>query len=491
MRKRPRVQKKSEKPNKKLHSNVVKEPEDIRELEYEDHGEDEYDSESEAVYHSGSSVGEAEEWEDFKNLRLEETKDGEISLVNDPSYNAMEEEKIEPEEEKEIWTGDPRQIKQGEILDFENEAYELFYRTSVEWSCLSLDNIKGPEMCTGFPYTIYLVSGTQAPEGQNKVYVMKWSELYKTQYDDKSASEEDSSEEEAEEGDEAKMDYVEFSHHGVVNRIRANQDFNAVATWSEKGVVNIFDLSSPLKKLESANGVVKSRAVVVNTFNVHNEGYGLCWGYNGTLYAGGEGIHMFEYNGSQWSHSKTYNGHKDAVEDIQRSPTEQTVFASCSCDKSIKIWDTRVATADAQITMPNAHESDVNVISWNTQEASQIASGSDDCSFKVWDLRFSQQQAASIKWHSDSITSICWNPMDSCELVVASADDRITVWDLSVEAEGEIEPGYPPQLLFIHQGQEDVKEVMYHPDYQMILSTAANSFNVFRPNINVKEEEDS
>jgi ribosome assembly protein RRB1 len=49
----------------------------------------------------------------------------------------------------------------------------------------------------------------------------------------------------------------------------------------------------------------------------------------------------------------------------------------------------------------------------------------------------------------------------------------------------------PPQLMFLHQGQKNMKELRFHPQFRTLLfSTAEDSFNVFRPNLDPDFEEE-
>lgn len=43
--------------------------------------------------------------------------------------------------------------------------------------------------------------------------------------------------------------------------------------------------------------------------------------------------------------------------------------------------------------------------------------------------------------------------------------------------------------MFLHQGQTDMKEVRFHPQFKTLLvSTAGDSFNVFRPNFDPDDQ---
>jgi ribosome assembly protein RRB1 len=96
---------------------------------------------------------------------------------------------------------------------------------------------------------------------------------------------------------------------------------------------------------------------------------------------------------------------------------------------------------------------------------------------------------ASFSWHKAPITSIEWHPTEDAIFAAAGADDQVTMWDLGVEPDDDEMGGVdetqdsemPPQIMFIHQGQNDVKELHWHPQIPgAIISTAADGFNIFK-----------
>jgi len=69
----------------------------------------------------------------------------------------------------------------------------------------------------------------------------------------------------------------------------------------------------------------------------------------------------------------------------------------------------------------------------------------------------------------------------SC-LAVASEDNSISFWDLSIEVDEAEESIYPPQLLFIHRGQNYIKDIHFHHQIpNVLMSTSIDGFNVLKP----------
>jgi len=197
--------------------------------------------------------------------------------------------------------------------------------------------------------------------------------------------------------------------------------------------------------------------------------------------------------------SQPFISHMSSVEDLQWSPSEPTVFASCSADHSIQIWDVRTKGRKSVAGIISAHDSDVNVISWNRVTSYLLISGGDEGAIKTWDLRnvkktgsenIDPSPVASFTWHKAPITSVEWHPTEESIFAAGAADDQVTLWDLAVEQDNDEagmhdtpteEREVPHQLMFMHQGQKDVKEVHWHCQIPgLIISTALDGFNIFK-----------
>ncbi|KAF6766607.1 glutamate-rich WD repeat containing 1 [Ephemerocybe angulata] len=380
-----------------------------------------------------------------------------------------------------------------EELEADESVYHMRHTMRVNWPCLSFDVLRdnlGDER-RRFPASVSIVTGTQAAE-MNKNEVIKDG-------DDSDSDGEDDDEDDLDE--DPIIEFRSIPHHGGVNRIRAqplppstglppvNQPYYA-ASWAETGKVHIWDVRPLIESMEVPGYTYDKTKVNTPAFTINShgraEGFAMDWASSGPsslrLLTGDihSKIYLTTSTPSGFNAlSQPFTSHTSSVEDIQWSPSEPTVFGSCSADRTVQIWDS-VAAIDP------AHESDVNVISWNRLTSYLLLSGGDEGGIKVWDLR-NIKKAGSTDPSPDTME---WHPTEDSIFAASGADDQVTLWDLAVEQDAD-EAGMedtpeggkdiPSQLLFQHLGQKDVKEVHWHPQIPgTVISTAADGFNIFK-----------
>ncbi|TRM65916.1 WD40-repeat-containing domain protein [Schizophyllum amplum] len=357
-----------------------------------------------------------------------------------------------------------------EVLEADDSVYIMRHTLNVRWPCLSFDVLRDGlgDGRQRFPATAYLAAGTQADAAKNnELLVYKLSSLHKTQRDaDDSESDDDEDDDALDE--DAVLEYRSPLPSG--SGLPPPSQPYYTATWSETGKVHIWDV----------------RPLI--------EGFAMDWAASGPgalrLLTGDVHAKIFLTTASPTGFTplgQPFAAHTSSVEDLQWSPSEPTVFASCSADASIRLWDVRAKGRRSVAALTDAHESDVNVISWNRSSSYLLVSGGDDGALRVWDLR-SVKQTGLPATCPRPVTSVEWHPTEDSVFAASGADDQVTLWDLAVEQDEEelggadmAEGDVPPQLLFVHQGQKDVKEVHWHPQIPgAVISTAFDSFNIFK-----------
>ncbi|KAJ6996542.1 hypothetical protein NC653_013214 [Populus alba x Populus x berolinensis] len=361
-----------------------------------------------------------------------------------------------------VWQPGVDKLGEEEELECDPTAYNSLHAFHIGWPCLSFDVVRDSLglLRTDFPHTVYFFAGTQAEKPDwNSIGIFKVSNVSGKKRElvpskttagdsdmdtDNNDSDEDSEDEE--EGGSATpvLQLRKVAHRGCINRIRAmTQNPHICASWSDAGYVQIWDFSTHLNALaESETEVPRGASSVFNQAPLFNfkghkdEGYAIDWSPRvaGRLVTGDckNCIHLWEpTSGATWNVDATpFTGHTASVEDLQWSSTEDHVFASCSVDGHIAIWDAHLGKSPAIYF--KAHNADVNVISWNRLASVMLASGSDDGTFSIRDLRLLSPKSeedkslvAHFQYHKHPITSIEWSPHEASTLAVSSSDNQL------------------------------------------------------------------
>jgi len=398
--------------------------------------------------------------------------------------------------DEEKWTYDP-------------STYDFFFELNSEWPCLTFDLLsEESDAQINPPFSLAFLSGTQADKPhKNQILLGKVSNMHKRRSKTEGESD-DSSDDDDDDDDEKEPKFHSYiaKHHGTVNRIRAapQREASLAALWSDTGVFEFIRYGAP-SALESSLPKDNWIQTLQNYQDPAGEGYAVSWSSlsAGHLLCGNCAGYIRWWQPSTETAStfvldlQPFQGHQASVEDLQWSPVEPTVFVSCSVDQSIRFWDTRLGKHNA-LAMERAHSSDINVLSWNPIDTHLLVSGDDEGIFQVWDLRTvssskeeSTSPVAKFQFHKGPIVAIEWSPFESSSLVCASGDGKISFWDLSLEADQDEESeqlmdekwkDIPPQLLFLHEGQTEPKDVHWHSQVPgLMMSTGANGFHIFKP----------
>ncbi|KAF8880898.1 WD40-repeat-containing domain protein [Gymnopilus junonius] len=455
-------------------------------------------------------AGEFEDpWEDEIESEDEEgNRSNEMDI--DSETEKIEEEGHEPQSKPFILGVD--EVPEGHTLEADDSVYIMRHNLSLEWSCLSFDVLRdnlGDERHQ-FPTSAYIVAGSQAHRAQDNVlFVAKMSSLHRTQTHDDSDEDDDEDDDALDE--DPIVEHVSIPHAGVVNRVRtqrlyaptlppASQSY-FTATFSETGKVHIYNVRPLIESLDVPGYSLDKDLHFKPPFTINShssEGYAMDWNAPSasslSLLTGDNDAKIYLTTASNSDFRvapRAFTSHMSSVEDLQWSPTEITVFASCSSDRSIRVWDIRSTNRQNMASISEAHSSDVNVISWNRSTSYLLVSGDDNGEIKVWDLRNikdSKPHVVQFNWHKRPITSIEWHPTEDSVFAASGDDHQVSLWDLALEADDDVmasDPDdasvIPPQLLFTHH-HECVKELHWHPQIpDALLSTGIDAVNIFKP----------
>jgi ribosome assembly protein RRB1 len=449
-----------------------------------------------------------------------EEEEGDEEWEDDEGEEEEEQEGNEDAEAIKSWnplTGEP--LEPGQKLEMDPSAYKMHHALNADWPSLTFDFLRDDlgESRTRFPHSMIAAVGTQADRPENnQLTVMRLSDLarIKVETEDDILGDEYNPDKEDDEDDEDSddeidldpvMEHYSIKHYGGVNRIRAMpQESSIIATWSDAGTVNLFNVESIMQRFSMREGKGSAMKDIPSkpffSYSKHEtEGYALDWSLvnKGQLATGdcGGSIHLWTprpeggYSVTPSYETDTADrapGASPSVEDLQWSPTEATVFASAECGGYVRVFDTRAPKKAMLSHKIHANGSDVNVLSWNKLVGNLLATGGDDGVLSAWDLRhFSGEDIkplARFTPHKTPITSVEWHPTDESMLAVTD-DHGAYIYDLSVEEDdtaGQMD--VPPQLLFVHCGSEQFKEVHWHPQVpSCLMTTALSGYSVFIP----------
>jgi len=160
------------------------------------------------------------------------------------------------------------------------------------------------------------------------------------------------------------------------------------------------------------------------------------------------------------------DNYNTSIKSVVFHPTNNDIMATCSVDKTAKLWQKREKTWTCIATLDgilNGHTKTVETIAFHpTSVPIILATGSWDHTVKLWEIinnekkkTWSANHITTLKGHSESVYSVAFHPIYPI-LISGSLDKTIKVWQLCAN-------NYTATCVLTINNESSVFSVSFHP----------------------------